>query len=60
MDLEGDLRGRIKRCQDQLQKWNWMEFGNVNKLLKEKKGETPTVGVMGQFTWEGRGDQEGA
>ena len=25
------------RSQDQLQKWNWIEFGNVNKLLKEKK-----------------------
>ena len=36
-DSEVDLRGRIKRCQDQLQKWNLMEFGNVNKMLKEKK-----------------------
>ena len=36
-----------------------MEFENVNKMLKEKKGETSTVGVMGQFTWECRGDQEG-
>ena len=60
MDSEGDIRARIKRCQEQLQKWNWREFGNVNKMLnKKKKGETSTVGVMGQLTWECRGDQEG-
>ena len=37
MDLEGDIRGRIKRCQEQLQKWNWREFRNVNKMLNQKK-----------------------
>ena len=59
VDSAGDIRGRIKRYQEQLKKWNWMEFENVNKMPKEKKGETSTVGVMGQFTWECRGDQEG-
>ena len=37
VDSEGDIRGRIKRCQEQLQKWNWMEFGNVNKMLNQKR-----------------------
>ena len=38
-----------------------MEFGNVNKMLKQtkKKGEISTTGVMGQLTWECKGDQEG-
>ena len=58
MDSEGSIMGRIKRCQEQLQKWNWREFGNINKILKQKKGETSTVRVVGQLTWEGKGDQE--
>ena len=37
VDSKGGIRGRIKRCQEQIQKWNWMEFGNVNKMLKKKK-----------------------
>ena len=37
VDSEGDIMGRIKRCQEQLQKWNWREFGNVNKILKQKR-----------------------
>ena len=37
MDSEGSIMGRIKRCQEQLQKWNWREFGNINKILKQKK-----------------------
>ena len=37
VDSEGSIMGRLKRCQEQLQKWNWREFGNVNKILKQKK-----------------------
>ena len=37
VDSAGDIRGRIKRYQEQLKKWNWMEFENVNKMPKEKK-----------------------
>lgn len=31
------IMSRIRRCQDQLRSWNWMEFRNVNYLLKQKK-----------------------
>ena len=34
--MEG-IMSRIRRCQDQLRSWNWMEFGDVNYLLKQKK-----------------------
>ena len=27
----------IKSCQKQLHKWNWKVFGNVNKVLRQKK-----------------------
>ena len=37
IDLENGIIGRLKRCQEQLQSWNWAEFGNVNKMLNEKK-----------------------
>ena len=37
IDLEDGIIGRLKRCQEQLQSWNWAEFGNVNKMLKKKK-----------------------
>ena len=30
------IRDRIKSCQDHLQAWNRREFGNVNKVLKQK------------------------
>ncbi|KAL4606562.1 hypothetical protein ACB092_09G112200 [Castanea dentata] len=35
-EREGILN-RIKRCQDHVQSWNWIEFGNVYKLLKQKQ-----------------------
>ncbi|KAL0011344.1 hypothetical protein SO802_006452 [Lithocarpus litseifolius] len=44
--MEG-IMSRIKRCQDQLRKWNWMEFGNVNKLLRQIKGEATAIGNVG-------------
>lgn len=28
---------RIKRCQEQLQRWNWLEFGNVGHTIKQKR-----------------------
>ena len=34
---ESGIIERIKRCQDHLLKWNWEEFGIVNKVLKQKK-----------------------
>ena len=37
IDLEDGIMGRLKRCQKQLQRWNWAKFGNVNKMLKQKK-----------------------
>ena len=37
IDLEDGIMGRLKRCQKQLLRWNWVEFGNVNKMLKQKK-----------------------
>ena len=49
------IMGKLKRCQDQLLKWNWAEFGNVNKVLKQKKREASAAGIMGQFTWANRG-----
>ena len=51
---------RIKQCQEQLLNWNWKEFGNVNKgLKKKKKGEAPTIRILGQFTWESGRDSKG-
>ena len=37
MELRDGIMGRLKRYQEQLQKWNLAEFGNVNKMLKQKK-----------------------
>ena len=31
------ISDRIKSCQDLLQAWNQREFGNVNKILKQKQ-----------------------
>lgn len=28
---------QIKRCQEQLQRWNWMEFGKVGHTIKHKR-----------------------
>lgn len=39
IELEDGVIGRLKRCQEQLQRWNWAEFGNFNKMLKKKKME---------------------
>ena len=39
IDLENGIIGRLKRCQEQLQSWNWAEFGNVNKMLRERERE---------------------
>ena len=53
--MEG-IMSRIRRCQDQLRSWNWMEFGNVNYLLKQKKGEASTIGNVRQPSWKSRGN----
>ena len=37
MESEDGIMGRLKKCQEQLQKWNWIEFNNVIKMLKKKK-----------------------
>ena len=50
---------RNKQCQEQLLNWNWKEFSNVNKVLKKKKGEAPTIRILGQFTWESGRDSKG-
>ena len=39
IDLEDGIIGRLKRCQEQLQSWNWAKFGNVNKMLRERERE---------------------
>lgn len=36
-DPKFQITDRLKRCQVQLQRWNWKEFGNVNYLLKQKQ-----------------------
>lgn len=36
-DPNFQITDRLKRCQVQLQRWNWKEFGNVNYLLKQKQ-----------------------
>ena len=36
-DLSSSIMDRVKRCQVQLQRWNWKEFGNISYLLKQKK-----------------------
>lgn len=36
VDPENKVIDRIKCCQEQLQKWNWKVFGNVNKGLRQK------------------------
>ena len=28
------ITDKLKKCQDQLQKWNWRVFGNVNRVLR--------------------------
>ena len=50
-DLEFKITNRLKRCQDQLQRWNWNVFGNVNKVLKKKKKAkyTPTARI--HYPW---------
>ena len=30
---------KLKRCQDQLQSWNWRLFGHVNKVLKQNQSK---------------------
>ena len=30
---------KLKRCQDQLQRWNWRVFGHVNKVLKQNQSK---------------------
>lgn len=30
------IMDELKRCQDQLQIWNWRVFGHGNKVLKQK------------------------
>ena len=37
VEAECGIIDGIKRCQEQLQDWNWKEFGNINKVLKQKK-----------------------
>ena len=37
MESEDGIMGRLKKFQEQLQKWNWIEFNNVIKMLKKKK-----------------------
>ena len=37
VDPEYKVTDRIKSCQEQLQKWNWKVFRNVNKVLRQKK-----------------------
>lgn len=32
--IESSVTDKVKRCQDQLQRWNWREFGNINKVLR--------------------------
>ena len=36
-DLEFRLTDRLKSCKEHLQRWNWRVFGNVNKILRQKK-----------------------
>lgn len=36
-DLDFQIQDRIKSCQTQLQRWNRNGFGNINKVLKQKK-----------------------
>ena len=37
---------KLKWCQDQLQRWNWREFGNVNKVLRQKQSHLQQLEVM--------------
>ena len=30
---------RLKNCQEQLRRWNWKVFGNVNYTLRQKKNQ---------------------
>ncbi|XP_075649909.1 uncharacterized protein LOC142620426 [Castanea sativa] len=36
-EVELGIGDRIKRCQENLQAWNWKEFGHVYRVLKQKK-----------------------
>ncbi|XP_023886945.1 uncharacterized protein LOC111999058 [Quercus suber] len=38
-DSRSMIMDRLKSCQEQLSKWNWRVFGNVNKTLKQKKDQ---------------------
>ena len=33
------ITDRLKNCQEQLKRWNWKAFGNVNNVLKQKQGK---------------------
>ena len=35
----GTIVERLKSCQEQLRRWNWNVFGNVNNTLKQKKSQ---------------------
>ena len=41
--LQGNLKfkitDRLKSYQEQLKRWNWKVFGNVNNVLKQKQGK---------------------
>lgn len=36
-DLRLTITDKLKQCQEQLQRWNWRVFGNVNKVLRQKQ-----------------------
>lgn len=38
-DLEIKITDRLKSCWEQLKRWNWKVFDNVNNVLKQKKGK---------------------
>ena len=38
-DPEYKILDRLKSCQEQLRRWNWRVFGNVNNTLKMKRNQ---------------------
>ena len=51
-EAKDGIKDKIKRCQEQLQKWNWKEFGNVNKVLKKKKKKKKKEGLQQLEMWD--------
>ena len=57
-DPSSPIMDRVKRCQVQLQRWIWKEFGNISYLLKQKKDRLQQLESLNSLHEKCRGDTE--